>query len=273
MNYNSLLNRDFEIYNNYETTDFNSNPLINPKINDYFTNILNQPEPPKTYSVISKNDFTLKNFYQNYIEPNMLFIIIIIGFVIFLLIRYYTMDYEKKFADDDTDLTNDSDDSELGSKSKKKYKTKIKKYKKDLDDEKKKILDVIDELSSINYEERRYYSSLEQNYNQQLYQIKELQKKQEMQDLEEIQQLKELQEQLEMGKNLNKKQIQKQNQLPKPQLQSKRFIEPDRNPLDLTIKNNDTDTDDESNYYNIKKYNKKNKDDFISDIYIEPPYN
>ncbi len=93
MNYNSLSNRDFEIYNNYETTDFNSNPLINPKINDYFANILNQPEPPKTYSVISKNDFTLKNFYQNYIEPNMLFIIIIIGFVIFLLIRYSVISY------------------------------------------------------------------------------------------------------------------------------------------------------------------------------------
>ncbi len=94
-----------------------------------------------------------------------------------------------------------------------------------------------------------------------------------MQDLEEIQQLKELQEQLEMGKNLQKKQTQKQNQLPKPHLQSKRFVEPDRNPLDLTIKNNDTETDDDSNYYNIKKYSKKNKDDFISDIYIEPPYN
>lgn len=271
------MNRDYDTYNNFETTDFNSNPLINPKLNDYFNNIINQPEPQRNYTIMSKSDYTWSKFYNDYIEPNMLFIIIIIGFVIFFLIRYYTMDYDA-IDDNDTNTTldklEDSDDSSIDSRSKKKYKAKLKKYKKDLDDEKRKILHVIDELSSINYEEKNYYSSLENNYNQQLHQIKELQKKQEMQDLEEIRQLKELQEQIVSGNIIPSKQNQQNQQIKvKNSNQSKKFVEPDRHPLDLTIKNNDTETDEDSNYYNIKKYDKKNKDDFISDIYIEPPYN
>ena len=82
--------------------------------------------------------------------------------------------------------------------------------------------------------------------------------------------LKELQAQL--AHNNNGPFIKKQNK-PNTDIQSKKFVEPDRHPLDLTIKNNDTESDDDSNYYQIKKYNKKNKDDIISDIYIEPPYN
>lgn len=279
------MNKDYDTYNNFETTDFNSNPLINPKLNDYFNNIINQPEPQRNYVILSKSDYSWSNFYHDYIEPNMLFIIIIMGFVIFFLIRYYTMDYDIN-DDNDTNTTldklddsDDSDDSGLNSRSKKKYKSKLKKYKKDLDEEKKKILYVIDELSSINYEEKKYYSSIENNYNQQLQQIKELQKKQEMQDLEEIRQLKELQQQIVSGNIILPKQnkLNELNELNQPKQKNsntgKKFIEPDRHPLDLTIKNNDTESDEDSNYYNIKKYNKKNKDDFISDIYIEPPYN
>ncbi len=272
-------NVNYEMYNNYESTD--CNPLIGGRVNDYFANILNQPEPPRQYSVISKSEYTWSKFYHDYIEHNMLFIIIIIGFVLFLVIRYYTMDYDEK--DDDTDLTNltddtdDSSDSKLNSKTKKRYKSKLKKYKKELDDEKKNILKVIDELSSINYEERKYYSSMEHDYNQQMHKLRELQKNQEMQDLEDIQQLKELQEQIASGElNIEpvKKQAVQKKPEPKMQVQSRKFKEPDRHPLDLTIKNNDSDdSDDDSNFYQIKKYNKKNKDDFISDMYIEPPYN
>lgn len=289
MNYNSLANRDYELYNNFETTDIGGNPLINTRVNDYFNDILNQPEPPRNYSIVTKSDYTWSKFYKDYIEHNMLFIVILIGIAIFLVIRYYSMDYDPKNSDDTTDIDN-LDDSDLETtKGKKKYKKQLKKYKKQLDEEKKKILDVIDELSSINYEEQKYYTSKELNYQNEIQKLMQYQKMKEMQDIEDINQLKELQAQLAHGNNTpfakaqgtnqsgNSAQLAQlsQSQSNNQQAKSaKKFVEPDRHVLDLTIKNNDTtDSDDNSNYYNLKNYNKKNKDDFISDFYIEPPYN
>lgn len=273
MNYNSLANRDYELYNNnFETTDIGANPLINNRINDYFNNILNQPEPSKTYSIVTKSDYSWSKFYKDYIEHNMLLIVILIGIVIFLVIRYYSMDYDVKSDDDFTDIDK-LDDSDLETtKGKKKYKKQLKKYKKQLDDEKNKILNIIDELSSVNYEEQKFYSSKEQNYQSEIQKLIQYQKMKEMQDIEEINKLKELQAQLAHSNNAPfvKKQSTTNSDNTKP---TKKFVEPDRHVLDLTIKNADTDTEEDSNYYNIKNYNKKNKDDLISDFYIEPPYN
>lgn len=284
---NSFTNRDYELYNGNYTSEYNTG-LINPKINNFFNDVLSKPEP--VYQSVIKTDYTWNKFYKDYIEHNLLFIVILIGIVIFLVIRYHTkdMDHDKRNNDYfDCDTDTDSDDSELDSKKikkklKKKYKTKFKKYKQELDDERNKVLNIIDELSNINYEDQSYNEYLRDNYGKQVAQL-ETQRKQDMVEQQrQIEELKQFSNVIEakktdmigqhMIKHLN------QNQVPDVvQLKSKNIKYSDsnnKNPLDHTIKNWDDSTDDDkSSFYNLKKYNKQNQDDFVNGLYIEAPYN
>ncbi len=310
MNYNSLNNRDYELYN-YNSSDYPSG-LINKNIDHYFNDILTQPEIKNT-SVIAKSDYTWSKFYSEYIEHNILFIIILIGVVIFLIIRYYSLEAEEaenKELDPDTDTdTDDEFDSKTKKKIKKKYKKKFDKYKQQIDNEKQQILNIIDELSSMNYEDQAYTSNLENQYNQKINQLTDLQRQNEINQLQQLQQLDALEEyQKQMlgksklpyndeGNELNHHQVPLKNQSNKsngsnqqsqPGQQRKpkqtpikqtpvkktTFVQPDRNPLDYTIKNYDTDTDEDNSYY-YKVNSKKNygKNDVFDGFIVEPPFN
>jgi hypothetical protein len=241
MNYNSISNKDYELYNNFtDSVNYSNNRLINNKINNYFNDMLNKPIS-KNYSVINKSDYSWSKFYNDYIEHNLLFIVILIGVVIFLVIRYYSMhlDIDKR-NNDDSDESFDNINNSYSKHKKNKYKNKFLNYKKKLHNEKQKILNIIDELSTLNYEDKLYHSHLEKNYNQEINKLKELSQH-----------------------NINKISIIKE-----------KIIEPNKNPLDFTIKNYDSDEylDEDSNYYNINK-NINHKDNTIGDLYIEPPYN
>ena len=171
MNYNSIINsklhNDLDYYNIYSTVKPQKSLLINKNIDNYFNEIINITDPPKTYKIANKNNSYFSTFYKDYLENNMLLIFVIFIIIIFLTIRYYTKDIENEYFKNNINS--------------KKYKKKIdleknnlKKYKKKLDLEKDKILSIIDELSNINYEldSKKYinnspsnskkYSSLEQ---------------------------------------------------------------------------------------------------------------
>lgn len=277
---NSFTNRDYELYNNANYTSEYNPGLINPKINNFFNDVLTKPEP--VYPSVIKTEYTWNKFYKDYIEHNLLFIVILVGVVIFLIIRYYSMDMDPDKKDEfdlmndtDSDDSDDSDDSEtdnrkIKKKLKKKYKTKLKKYKKELNDEKNRILNIIDELSNINYEDQSYNEYIRDNYQKQISQL-ENQRKQDM-----IEQQRQLDELRQLGQIIDAKKndVMGQQQL---KFASKTKItknNQDRNPLDHTIKNFDDSTDDDrTSFYNIKKYNKKNEEDIINGLYIEAPYN
>ena len=262
---NSLTNRDYEIYNNMNYTSEYNPGLINPQINNFFNDVLNKPEP--VYKSYIKNEYTWKKFYKDYVEHNLLFIVILVGVIIFLIIRYHTKDMDPdKICDreftDDTDSDDDDldfDDKKMKKKLKKKYKTKLKKYKKELYDEKNKILNIIDELSNINYEDQSYNQYLKDNYEKQISQL-ESQRKQDM--IEQQRQLNELRQYNDL---IQGKKTDMMNLNIKP---SK-----DKSPLDHTIKNWEDSDDDKSSFYNLKKYKKQNNNDVINGLYIEAPYN
>jgi hypothetical protein len=274
---NNITNRDYELYNNVNyTSDYNTG-LINPKINTFFNDVLNKPDP--VYPNVIKSEHTWNKFYKNYIEHNILFFIILIGIVIFLIIRHYTkdLDHDKiknknefdSDTDDDLDDLDDLDDKQvIRKKLKKKYRTKLKKYKKELYEEKQKILNIIDELSELNYEDKTYNEYVRDNYEKQINQL-ETQRKQD--NIEQHRQLEELRQ---LGNMIQAKKSDVMNFQPnKTKEKTKEKI--NKNPLDHTIKNFDTDTDQDdnrSNFYNIKKYDKQNKDNYINGLYIETPF-
>jgi hypothetical protein len=306
----SLTNKDYEIYNLNHTSEY-AGPLINGKINDYFNDILTKPEI-KPISMITKSEKNWGKFYRDYLEPNLLFFVLLIGVCIFLVIRYYTMDMDPgkerfnkldDFIDEDEydeDENDEDEDMDLNNphsyiknhkkKIKKKYKTRIKKYKDELSNEKQKILDLIDELSSINYEDEKRYNKLNQDYQNQLLLFEQQRK------LENVEQMRQLEELRRLGQIVKAKNNDGfSNQFVKFNTNSNTnantnantktngtklsgFIENDRpskNPLDYTIKNVDTDTDadDDSNYFKVNKSNNYNQDNYIDGLYIDTPYN
>ena len=168
---NSFEGKEWELYDYHNiggSTEYD-NLLINKDIDNYFNDIINKP-------VIQTNSNPIKlgggfnKFYSDYIEHNLIFIVVLIGIVIFLIIRYYVKDF------DNIDSSNHNDKMETNKMSKhikenEKIKNKNKKleiekiklinYKKELDMEKQQILSIIDELSNLN--------ELESKKNEQMY--------------------------------------------------------------------------------------------------------
>ena len=283
----NLPNRDYELYNNNYTSDYNPG-LINPKINTFFNDVLNKPDP--VYTSVIKTEQSWNKFYKDYIEHNLLFFIILIGVVFFLIIRYYTLDLDpdKKNTDefgnylddsddtDDTDIDDNDDKKNIKRKLKKKYKSKLKKYKKELYNEKNKILNIIDELSELNYEDKSKNQLIRNNYDKQISQLEYQRKQDNIEQQRQLEELRQLNDIIQAKKNnvmdfQQKKQRQKLNKKLEFDIETK-------NPLDHTIKNFDDDDDDDddddlSNYYNLKKNTKQNKDNFVDGIYIDTPFN
>ncbi len=280
---NPLADRNYEIYNNY-TSDYNPG-LVNKNINNYFNDVLSKPDPIAPAAV--KSEQTWNKFYKEYIEHNMLFFIIIIGLVIFLIIRYYTADYDydKRVGDEfDTDLDDtddDDDDDNIGNKKeykkklKKKYKNKLKNYKKNLFDEKQKILNIIDELSELNYEDQSYNNYIRDNYEKQIQQLEQQRKQDSIEQQRQLEELRQLGDLIHAKKTTTGDyQQQKIKEKYNGAKNTTKTSKSSKAPLDHTIKNlDDTDSDENrSNYYNYKKHAKQNMDNYIDGIYIETPF-
>ena len=254
----SLDKREWEIYNFEQmgaSTEYD-NILINKDIDNYFNELISKPVLNKN-TFIPKSNYNFEQFYLDYIEHNLLFIVLLIGIIIFLIIRYYIKDFDTfdsvnntgtNVNKDDDLITNnasiDSDDNMKNNKSNKSNKpnklnklNKLKKqqiekiklinYKKKLDQEKEKILSIIDELSNINqYESTKSKPNpvyLNQDIN------------------------------VQYGTNYSN---------------NSKFFNQSNNDLESIPHN----LDDNSEYYNISKdnYDETNK---IDGLYIEPPFN
>lgn len=247
---NSMKERDWELYNfdNIGGSTEYDNLLINKDIDNYFNNIIAKPVPETNISII-KSKYNLNKFYSDYIEHNLVFIVVLIGIIIFLVIRHYVKDfdtfdtYEKK--NDDVEIQSESNgeknkrrhqrrDEKIENKSKKLEieRNKLINYKMELDREKQQILSIIDELSNINeYENNKnYYSGQHNNqYNQYL-----------NQDINAM-----------YSNNYSNNQVKHSNKINNIQ----------------TIAHNDNT----SNYYNVNRIQDKQTNE-IDGMYIEPPF-
>jgi len=165
---NSLTNKEWEIYqidSIIKSTEYD-NILVNKNIENYFNKLINKPTSPPQYKIINKSNYTFEKFYYEYIEHNLLFIVLLVGIIIFIIIRYFSNDhnfetFEEEKIDNDVITVNenlfkkkqiDKYDEKINKlkKIKKLQQIQLLKYKKELDNEKQKILSIIDELSSIN---------------------------------------------------------------------------------------------------------------------------
>ena len=187
---NSIRERDWELYNfdNIGGSTEYDNLLINKDIDNYFNDIISKPVPETNISII-KSNYNLNKFYSDYIEHNLVFIVVLIGIIIFLVIRHYVKDFdtfntnENNNGETQTNANNEKNkkkqqmrDESIKNKSKKLEieKKKLINYKIELDREKQQILTIIDELSNINeYENNRSYYNNQHNqpsiqYNQYL---------------------------------------------------------------------------------------------------------
>lgn len=166
---------EWKMYNDGFNVNFSSeynNVLINKDIDNYFNDLISKPV--QIQSSI-KSSYTFEKFYLDYIEHNLLFIVLLIGIIIFLIIRQYIKDYDefdgteknkKTNLDDTCDNMNNSaqikkpirgkkvkNHSEKINQIKKQReyeKQQLANYKRQLDMEKQQILTIIDELSNIN---------------------------------------------------------------------------------------------------------------------------
>jgi hypothetical protein len=147
-------NGNFDSFN-IKSSEYNIG-LVNHDIDNYFNDLLNKPIPPPAYSIVNKQSYSFSKFYSEYIEHNMLFIVLLIGIVIFLVIRYYVKDMDTElFQPENSSKNTIISKNNNHKKNKDKDSTKITKeqllnYKKKLDKEKEKIISIIDELSCIN---------------------------------------------------------------------------------------------------------------------------
>ena len=79
---------------NYKyTSTEHDNILINKDIDNYFNTLITKSTTEKT---IVKSYYTFEKFYLDYIEHNLIFIVVLIGIIIFLFIRHYVKDFDKQ---------------------------------------------------------------------------------------------------------------------------------------------------------------------------------
>lgn len=255
---NSFNNREWELYNlgGGDPSSEYENILINKDIDNYFNDLVSKPIP--TTQPILKQTYSFNKFYSDYIEHNLIFIVVLIGIVIFLFIRHYVKDFDNDIENFDTkeNLSDNkknikTSDSELNDKQieilKKKHERKLQierlklaKYKKDLDIEKNKILSIIDELSNMNEFEYSKNLSLSQlNYQQHQHNY-----------IDEI-------------NGFHNKAYQQEHYLNK---NNNRYFN-QINEISNDILNNDNN----SQYMNVNKTN-DDKTNEIEGLYIEPPF-
>ena len=92
---NSLGGREWELYNFEQmggSSDYD-NILINKDIDNYFNELISKPIPNQN-TLITKSNYNFDKFYSDYIEHNLLFIVLLVGIIIFLIIRHYVKDFD-----------------------------------------------------------------------------------------------------------------------------------------------------------------------------------
>ena len=115
-------------FNNYtiKSKISNDNPLVTYKVDNYFKNLINRiPEPsPKInyYSV----------FYENYIEHNILLIVLLFVVILFFTLKFIYYVPKENFNNDTSNNINSNINKTL------KYKNKLKKKIKFVEEYKKK---------------------------------------------------------------------------------------------------------------------------------------
>ena len=90
---NSLTNREWELYNYGGASSEYDNALINKDIDNYFNELVSKPIPPTSQHAL-KSTYGFDKFYTDYIEHNLIFIVVLVGIIIFLFIRYYVKDFD-----------------------------------------------------------------------------------------------------------------------------------------------------------------------------------
>ena len=272
---NLIGERKWELYNfdNIGISSEYNNLLINKDIDNYFNDIISKPiHVPQYNSSIIKSNYNLNKFYLDYIEHNLLFIVVLVGIIIFLIIRHYGKDFDRFDSVNNIDNTNlnkpnksnkfnksnksnkPNKQNDILKKTKKLYqeqnekiknkskkleieKNKLINYKMELNREKQQILSIIDELSNIN----------DYNKNNQIYLD---------QDINTL-----------YSNNYNN-QMKLNNQYNNQYNNIKTRAHNDNDNIDNTISFQDDNT---SNYYDInKKQNDKMNE--IDGLYIEPPF-
>jgi hypothetical protein len=170
MNYNSIVNKTHEtfdfknnIFSSVHNFDDMKNPLINKNIDDYFNEIINKIEPVKTVNIIKTESF-FSRFYNDYILDNMLLIVILIFICIYLVIRYYTKEFDNQNINTKIETKNILIKNKLDKKKLLNTQNKLLNYKKQLDFEKNKIISIIDELSTINYDDINKINQFQEKY-------------------------------------------------------------------------------------------------------------
>lgn len=262
---NSMGERDWELYNfdNIGGSTEYDNLLINKDIDNYFNDIISKPVPQTNTSII-KTNYSLNKFYSDYIEHNLIFIVVLVGIIIFLVIRHYVKDFDT-FDSNENNNENNNEKSPTNAKNEKNKKKQQKRderienkskkieiernklinYKMELDREKQQILTIIDELSNINeYENNRSYNNQYLNQdNQHLNQYLN-------QDINAI-----------YSNNYSNNQVRHSNKMNNIQ----------------TMAHNDNGTnvlyenDNVSNYYDVNRTQDKQTNE-IDGMYIEPPF-
>lgn len=110
---NTLTGREWEIYNFDQlgaSTEYD-NILINKDIDNYFNDLISKPVPTQT-NLNVKSSYNFEKFYSDYIEHNLLFIVLLIGIIIFLIIRHYIKDFDTfNSVSDNTSLNKKNSDN------------------------------------------------------------------------------------------------------------------------------------------------------------------
>lgn len=276
---NSMGERDWELYNfdNVGGSTEYDNLLINKDIDNYFNDIISKPVPQANTSVI-KTNYSLNKFYLDYIEHNLVFIVVLVGIIIFLVIRHYAKDFDTLDTLDTDEKTKLANNDVKGKKKQERHEKKVIKsknieiernklinYKMELDREKQQILSIIDELSNINeYENNRnYYNNQQEQQEQQRHQ--EQQKQQRRQ--EQYNQYNQYNQYLDQDINAMYSNNYSNNQV--------KYLNNINNIQTMAHNDNGSnvlyENDNTSNYYDINRVQDKQTNE-IDGMYIEPPF-
>lgn len=269
---NSLGGREWELYNFDQigaSTEYD-NILINKDIDNYFNDLISKPVSNQN-SFIIKSNYNFEKFYSEYIEHNMLFIVLLIGIIIFLVIRYYIKDFDNN--ENKLNLENYSDTNSTD------YNNNLSDSYSDSDS------DNVDKI--INNKKFIKKNKLEKNKIQKMNQIKRKQQIEKIQLLKYKKQLDKEKEKIlsiiDELSNLNSNEY--TNSQPYPNYlgqdininygtnysNSQRFFNQAQDNLD-NLDRLAHNHDDHSEYYDINK-NIDDDTNKIDGLYIEPPFN
>ena len=232
--------------------------LVSRKMDTYFNDLLNVPDNLQTGGI--RSEYGFGKFYSEYIEHNLLLLFIILCLGIFLVIKYINKnsEYDENITKNDDNTTQEETDTD-DTKNPRTKKSKINSNKKDikrelLELEKQSILDIIDELSNINYEKIQKNNEIIKQAQSQKYDYIE-------------------NEYLEPAEQTHINNTPQSNIFTNKMAEYASY-EPTTQSLDYSLINSNYISDN-NKYYNLTKkpdYANEDNPNYIKGIYIESPY-